>query len=255
MGERSRRRRRWALGALGAGVLVVAVLAALVWDGVLWPNRIAADAYDVRGVDVSAYQGEIDWQVLADQDLDFAFIKATEGSSHVDERFAANWAGALETDLVVGAYHFLSFESPGESQAANVVEQVPATPGTLPPVVDVEHYGDTAEDPPSVAELRGILDPLLDALEAHYGVPPIIYTTPGMRADYLGPEHDRYPLWIRSMLLAPEVPRGDWTFWQYSDRDTLPGYAGEEKHIDMNVFDGTAADLRALTLPGTSSAK
>ena len=77
---------RW----LMLGVAWAAVsLAALVWTGVLWPNRLAADRYAVRGVDVSAYQGEIDWPVLADQDLDFAFIKATEGSSHEDEQFAA----------------------------------------------------------------------------------------------------------------------------------------------------------------------
>ncbi|MFV2144099.1 GH25 family lysozyme [Isoptericola sp. G70] len=255
MSERRGRRRWWALGALGAGVLAVAVVAALVWEGVLWPNRLATDDYDVRGVDVSAYQGEIDWPVLAGQDLDFAFIKATEGSSHVDERFAANWAGARETDLLVGAYHFLSFESPGEDQAAHLIGQVPATTGALAPVVDVEYYGDFAADPPSVTELRGILDPMLEALEAHYGAPPTIYTTQEMREVYLGAEYDRYPLWIRSVVLSPEVPRQEWEFWQYSDRDTLHGYAGEEEHIDMNVFDGTLEDLRAMTLPGNGSAK
>lgn len=248
MSERSIRRRWWALGILGAFLAVVAVVAALIWNGVLWPNRFAADRYDVRGVDVSAYQGEIDWPVLADQDLDFAFIKATEGSSHVDERFAANWAGARETDLLVGAYHFFSFESPGERQAAHMIEQVPAVAGTLPPVVDLEYYGDFAADPPSVAELRGILDPMLDALEEHYGAPPIIYTTQEVRDRYLGADHDRYPLWIRSVVLTPDVPRQDWEFWQYSDRDVLPGYAGEEEHIDMNVFDGSLEDLRAMTL-------
>lgn len=228
--------------------MALAVVAALVWNGVLWPNRLAADDYDVRGVDVSAYQGEIDWPVLAGQDLDFAFIKATEGSSHVDERFTASWADALDTDLLVGAYHFLSFESPGESQAAHLIEQVPATAGTLPPVVDVEYYADFAADPPSVDELRGILDPMLAALEEHYGAVPIIYTTQEVRSRYLGEDYDRYPLWIRSVALAPEVPRRDWEFWQYSDRDVLDGYAGEETHIDMNVFDGTLDDLRAMTL-------
>ncbi|GAA1724172.1 GH25 family lysozyme [Isoptericola hypogeus] len=233
-----------------AGVVVVllAVLAALVWNGVLWPNRITASTFEVRGVDVSAYQGEIDWPVLAGQDVDFAFIKATEGSGHVDERFEASWAAARETDLVVGAYHFLSFESPGADQAANVVANVPADAGTLPPVVDVEYYGDFASAPPSVDELRAILDPLLDALEAHYGAPPILYTTQQVRETYLGDDYDRYPLWIRSVATSPDLPRRDWEFWQYSDRDVLDGYSGEEEHIDMNVFDGTLDDLRAMTL-------
>lgn len=244
-----RRRRRTVAIAIGALVVVLGVLAALVWTGVLWPNRITAAKFDVRGVDVSAYQGEIDWPVLADQDLDFAFVKATEGSSHVDARFAANWAGAQDADLVVGAYHFLSFESPGADQAANVVENVPADPGTLPPVVDVEYYGQFMTDPPTVDELRGILDPLLAALEEHYGAPPIIYTTQEVRGSYLGDDYDRYPLWIRSVASSPELPKQKWEFWQYSDRDVLPGYDGEEDHIDMNVFDGTLDELRAMTLP------
>ncbi|MGE9362424.1 GH25 family lysozyme [Isoptericola nanjingensis] len=250
-GERAGRGRgRRALAvAVGAVVVLLGVLALLVWNGVLWPNRLAADRYAVRGVDVSAYQGEIDWPVLADQDLDFAFIKATEGSAHEDERFAASWEGARATDLLVGAYHFLSFESPGADQAAHMIDVVPAESGTLPPVVDVEYYGDFAADPPTVDELRGILDPMLDALEEHYGVPPILYTTQQIRADYLGDDYDRYPLWIRSVASTPDLPRRDWEFWQYSDRDTLPGYAGEEEHIDMNVFDGTIGDLSALTQP------
>ena len=232
----------------GALVVLLGILAALVWTGVLWPNRITAAKFDVRGVDVSAYQGEIDWPVLADQDLDFAFIKATEGSNHVDERFAASWAGARETDLLVGAYHFLSFESPGEDQAGNVVENVPADPGTLPPVVDVEYYGPFMDDPPSVDELRGILDPLLADLEEHYGAAPIIYTTQQLREAYLGDDYDRYPLWIRSVASSPDLPKRAWDFWQYSDRDVLDGYVGEEEHIDMNVFDGTLDDLRAMTI-------
>ncbi|MFF2452552.1 GH25 family lysozyme [Isoptericola sp. NPDC058082] len=245
---RGRRRRALAVAA-GAVVVLLAVLALLVWNGVLWPNRLAADRYAVRGVDVSAYQGTIDWPVLAAQDLDFAFVKATEGSAHVDERFAANWEGARSTDLLVGAYHFLSFESPGADQAAHLIDVVPAESGTLPPVVDVEYYGEFAADPPTVDELRGILDPMLDALEEHYGVPPILYTTQQIRADYLGDDYDRYPLWIRSVASTPDLPRRDWEFWQYSDRDTLPGYVGEEDHIDMNVFDGTIGDLSALTQP------
>jgi lysozyme len=247
-GAARRRWARWTAAIGGAVVLVLGVLALLVWNGTLWPNRFLVDDYDVRGVDVSAYQGEIDWPVLASQDLDFAFIKATEGSSHVDERFAANWAGARETDLLVGAYHFLSFESPGESQAAHVVDQVPAEPGTLPPVVDAEFYADFAADPPPVDEIRAILDPLLADLEAHYGAAPIIYTTSSFRERYLGDDYDRYPLWIRAVALTPDVPRHVWEFWQYSDHDRLDGYDGEEEFIDMNVFDGSLDDLRAMKL-------
>lgn len=244
-----RRRLLWGLGiGAGAFVLVLALLAALVLTGVLWPNRLSASRFDVRGVDVSAYQGEIDWPTLASQDLDFAFVKATEGSSHVDERFEANWSGARDTHLLVGAYHFLSFESPGERQAAHVADTVPSAAGTLPLVVDLELYGGFLDAPPDRDDVRAILDPLLADLEEHYGAPPIIYTTQQMRDDYLGADYDAYPLWIRSVASSPDLPRHRWTFWQYSDRDHLDGYDGEEEHIDMNVFDGTLDDLRAMTL-------
>jgi lysozyme len=248
--ERAGRRRLWwGIGAgIGATALVLGLLAVLVMTGVLWPNRLTASRFDVRGVDVSAYQGTIDWPTLAGQDLDFAFVKATEGSSHVDRRFAANWSGARDAGLVVGAYHFLSFESPGAGQAEHVVDTVPAEPGTLPPVVDLELYGEFVGDPPDLDTARGILDPLLERLEEHYGAPPIIYTTQQMHDDYLADDYDAYPLWIRSVATSPDLPRHRWTFWQYSDRDHLDGYDGVEEHIDMNVFDGTLDDLRAMTL-------
>lgn len=72
----------------------IAVPSVLVGTGVVWPGRVFASGHPVRGVDVSSYQGEIDWSVLAAQDLTFAWIKATEGSSSTDPRFATNWERA-----------------------------------------------------------------------------------------------------------------------------------------------------------------
>ena len=74
--------------------------------------------------------------------MDFAFLKATEGSSLQDVRFAQNWANAQAAGVRVGAYHFFSYDSPGETQADNFISAVPVTPGALPPVVDIEFYGD-----------------------------------------------------------------------------------------------------------------
>lgn len=231
---------------------VLTALAPLVFTGRVWPNRWFAAGYEVRGVDVSHYQGEIDWAVLARQDLDFAYIKATEGASHVDERFAENWAGATSTPLVVGAYHFLSFESSGEAQAANLIATVPATPGTLPPVVDLEYYGSYAADPPRRAEVQAILDPMLEALAQHYGVPPVVYATQASYDRYLRDDYPGTPIWIRSVAVPPRLSDGrDWTFWQYSNRDRLDGYAGSgaEQYIDVNVFAGSRAELSALAQP------
>ena len=83
------------------------------------------------GIDVSAYQGEIDWQILSKNNIFFAYIKATEGSSFVDKNFAYNFSEAQKTDLHVGAYHFFSYDSSGEIQAQNFIENVIPFDGIL----------------------------------------------------------------------------------------------------------------------------
>ncbi|MBR2087261.1 MAG: glycoside hydrolase family 25 [Oscillospiraceae bacterium] len=198
--------------------------------------------YPVRGVDVSRYQGTIDWQVLASQDVTFAFIKATEGSSHQDPCFAYNWEEARKCGVYAGAYHFFSYDSGGETQARNFIDTVGMNEGTLPPVVDLEFYGDYYDNPPDKQETRKTLNALLMALETYYGKKPIIYTTPRAYYSYiLGGGYGEYPLWIREVHTKPIV---NWVFWQYSDQGLLEGYDGKqadqtEAFIDLNVYRGT----------------
>ena len=78
--------------------------------------------------------------------------------------------------MKIGAYHFLSYDTSGRSQAENYIETVDKKWGMLPPVVDVEFYGDYTEVHPGKKKLRRILDTVLQELEAHYGMRPIIYT-------------------------------------------------------------------------------
>lgn len=245
----SRRRALWwiAGGTSVGALLILGLCALLVATGTIWPNRIFAGSYPVRGVDVSTYQGTIDWPTLAGQDIDFAFIKATEGSSDTDSRFEANWDAAQKTGLLIGAYHFFSFDSPGETQAENIIRTVPATAGTLPVTVDLEFYRDYFDHPPTRERVRSILNPLLAALKQHYGVPAIIYATPQAYDLYLRNAYPDNPLWIRSVVLPPQLPGGrDWAFWQYSNRERLKGYEGDEEYVDMNVFSGSLQQLETL---------
>ena len=233
--------------SLSAVAVVLALLAVLVARGVLWPNRLLAARYDVRGVDVSAYQGRIDWPTLAAQDVDFAYLKATGGSGFVDERFDDNLRGARKAGLLVGAYHFFSFESPGRSQAERIVATVPADDDLLPVAIDVEHYGDYVGDPPDPEAVRVQLTALVDALREHYGVEPVIYATQSAYARYVAGHFPGTPIWIRSVYAPPHLTDDRrWTFWQYSDHDRLDGYDGEEPSIDVNVFHGDLDELRAL---------
>lgn len=231
------------LGALLA--VGAAAFGLLRWRGwLLFPDETGPNRWEIWGVDVSSYQGEVDWTVLRDQGVDFAFIKATEGSGMVDRCFAENWEKAQDAGVQAGAYHFFSYDSPGETQADNFITQVPVTPGALPPAVDIEFYGDKAQHPPRREDVKKLLDPLLDRLEAHYGQKPILYATYRTYQLYLQGDYANYPLWITRPLLAPMDK--DWTFWQYSHSARLSGYEGKEDRIDLNVFRGSWEELKAL---------
>lgn len=230
------------LPVLCAAALLTLTLAALFYSGVLWFNMPSAEEYPVRGVDVSHYQGEIDWTVLSQENITFAFIKATEGSSTLDAYFAQNWEQARQTDLYVGAYHFFSFDSAGQTQAENFIAAVPVCENTLPPVIDLEYYGDKVDNPPSYESVHAQLRVLIDRLTEHYGAVPIIYTTEACMERYLSEETYGCPIWLRDVLSKPQ--RTDWTFWQYSNFGRLDGYSGEEERIDLNVYCGTEEAFR-----------
>lgn len=224
-----------------------------VYNGEIIANIPDPEEYPVMGVDVSRYQGNIDWDTLAAQNVTFAFIKATEGSTHRDPLFSYNWQASQKSGVYAGAYHFFSFESSGETQAQNFIETVGDLDGTLPPVIDLEFYGSYTDEPLSKKETRQILDALLEALEEYYGVKPIIYTTTRAYYSYiLGGGYKDYPLWMRDTYMEPVV---SWEFWQYSDEGKLDGYDGvqadhTEMYIDLNVYHGSFEEfLEEFSLP------
>lgn len=213
----------------------------------VFPTDMAAEDYPVRGVDVSSYQGNIDWQTLASQDISFAFIKATEGSSYKDSKFDANLDGALQTDLRVGAYHFFSYDSSGKTQAENFINAVPRNDNMLPPMIDVEFYGEYEDDRsklPQAEVVQKELRTLVDMLYKRYGKKPVIYANEHSYELFIVDEFDDCDIWICSTTVNPLflVDR-EWTFWQYNVTAVLEGYEG--KHIDLNVFYGTKEQFEA----------
>lgn len=204
---------------------------------------VNSEKYPVFGVDVSNYQGDVDWNILEEQGVRFAFIKATEGSGHIDESVRQNLERASETNIKLSAYHFFSFDSAGETQAENFISVVSADEIDMPPVVDIEYYADKRKNKPSKEEAETILRPLLSELEEYYGVKPIIYTTLPVYCRYVKENFSDYPLWIRSVNFEPDLI--DWKFWQYCDSGELEGYNGDEKCIDFNVYNGTEEEFLA----------
>jgi lysozyme len=202
--------------------------------------------YEVLGIDVSRHQGLIDWKRVSamrsgGKKIDFVFIKATEGITHSDSRFRRNWKEAKSRGLVRGAYHFYRPSSHAVLQAANFKSLVKLERGDLPPVVDIEKTNGKTKK-----EIVSGLKQFMNALESHYGVKPIIYTSSGFYSNYLKDDFSGYPLWIswfadpvRFRTLCPH----DWHFWQLTDRARVDGIRGR---VDFNVYEGSLEELQAL---------
>lgn len=228
---------------LGLGLISV-IAAILVYNGVILLNNPSKTKYPVRGVDVSVYQGDIDWSVLAKQNISFAFIKATEGSSFVDKNFEYNFLNAKQQNISVGAYHFFSFDSLGKTQAENFIKNVKPFNGMLPPVIDFEFYGDKQKNPPKAEDILPELNILIAELKNHYGLSPIIYATKESYEMYLANNYNDCDIWIRDVIFTPKLSDNrQWTFWQYTNREKLDGYSGQEKYIDLNVFGGSQEEF------------
>lgn len=213
-----------------------------VYTGWIIPNKIHISKNHIQGCDVSHYQGDIDWDLLYKQNVKFAFIKATEGSGHIDDNFLKNWETVYNSEIKAGAYHFFSFDSPGKNQAEQFINTVNKRSGMLPPVIDVEFYGNNNVVRPDPSIVRNELNNMISALQLEYEIKPILYSTKEAYDYFLKDYYDEYPLWIRSVLTKPDIDR-KWTFWQYTNRATLDGYIGNEKYIDLNVFNGNQEEF------------
>jgi lysozyme len=200
--------------------------------------------HPVHGVDVSRWQGEIDWVRLRGQGANFAFIKATDGGDHLDPMFRKNWRAAAEAGLHRGAYHFFYWCRTGGEQADWFIRNVPRVEGALPPVIDVEYNGESrCKRRLSAQTIRDKMQVFMDKLEAHYGQRPIIYTAPDFYADNLQGAFKDYHFWVRAVAQHPSrvYPDRKWVFWQYSGSGLSHGVEGR---IDLNVFHGSEAEWR-----------
>ncbi len=237
---------------LAAVAVVTALFVALVVGvkaKIIRPNEIFPPA-GVRGVDVSEYQGAIDFDALSGEGIEFVYAKATEGASYVDGQFAATCARAKGSDVALGAYHFFSFDSSGAGQAASFVAAAKASwadPAirTLRPAVDVEWYGDKEQNPPTAEDVRRELRAFVDGVEAACGQKPLIYAGNDIYDRYLRGYFDDCGLWVacRKWPAWVEWPQGGWTVWQYSDVGEVAGAANEAGHVDLDVLaEGVSVD-------------
>jgi lysozyme len=211
-------------------------------DPVAWPGRTPA-AYAVHGIDLSRFQGQVDWATARAAGVNFAFVKATEGGDRLDPQFAANRDGASRAGVHVGAYHFFYFCTSATVQARWFIANVPRQPGALPPVLDLEwnHLSPTCTLRPDAAVVRAEAQTFIAILAAHYGQRPIIYTTPEFYAVNDMGQLAGEEFWLRAVTEHPgtRYPGQPWSFWQYSGTGIVPGITGR---TDLNAFAGSHAD-------------
>lgn len=201
---------------------------------------------DVRGLDVSRYQKEIDWETLKTTDLQgspisFVFIKATEGKDIVDKYFKYNFYKARMNGVLRGAYHFYSTLSSAKEQADFFCRTVQLEDGDLPPVLDVETIGNLTKK-----QLQNELIVWLNIVEDYYKVKPIIYSSHSFYKEKLdNSAFDSYPRWIAHYYIDSLRYDGDWHFWQHTDYGKVKGIDG---YVDVNLFKGTYAELLDMTI-------
>lgn len=182
------------------------------------------------GVDVSAHQRQIDWAKVAGDGYTFAYIKATEGVGHVDERFAENWKGARAAGLAVGAYHYFTLCSPGAEQAAHFLATATPDDTALPPVLDLEFDG-ACEKRPSRPEAESQVRAFVEAVEKRWGRKVVIYASTDWRRAYGLEISEGRPDWYYADHGRPQD--GDWAVWQLRFTGRVSGIEGR---TDIDVL-------------------
>ena len=191
---------------LVAAALVLAAAGLIAWYGWLPHYRPAIESNESYGIDVSHHQGDIDWAQVADDDIRFAYIKATEGGDFVDAQFADNC-----------------------EQAENFLRVVPSDLKALPPAVDLELSGNCSQRPDRAWVLVQ-LDAFLDRVESATG-PAVLYLLDDFEQTYRIRDAVEREHWERRSLLRPTVK--GWWMWQVHARAAVDGIDGP---ADLNVM-------------------
>lgn len=206
----------------------------------------ATAAAPIHGIDVSAWQGAVDWNAVKGSGRLFAFAKATEGATFVDRTFTTNRQGMAAAGMTLrGFYHFARPDrNTAAAEAAHYLRTVgPLGPGEVP-VLDLE-VAPSATVGDWAAEWLALVAKGTGRTPVLYSYQSYLYSVPTAR---LTP----YPLWVAAWgnddgTVPSTPPKTDrwsrWTWWQYTSKATVPGVAGR---VDDNLFAGSAADLAAL---------
>jgi lysozyme len=187
---------------------------------------------EIKGVDVSKYQGTVNFDQVKAAGIHYVFIRATEGITYQDPDYKNNHQKAKAAGLRVGAYHFYETDDNPKAQLENFKSWVTLGQGDMAPVIDIEKLHQK-DDKDLIANLLIFLN----GLETHYGIKPIVYTGENFANEYIF-ALGHYPLWLAQYQVKnPKVPDGwhGWDFWQWSQSGTIDGIKGT---VDLDRFNG-----------------
>jgi lysozyme len=227
------------------GWVVVLVLLAFTNFSFTLPsleNNPESDSPYLFGIDVSHYQGKINWSALKNhsRSIHYVMIRATMGYNGIDSEFRENYQQAKNHGFLVGAYHYYRPNENSTRQFNHFSSQVKLKAGDMAPILDVERMGKYG-----VKNLRtGVLN-WLRLAEKKYGKKPIIYTGRNFYNEVLKGHVNGYTLWIADYSGKDHVHTIDWAFHQFTDRAYINGIPSR---VDGNNFKGTLDDLKALCL-------
>ena len=194
---------------------------------------------DVRfreGIDVSHYQGHINWdQVAGSSKISYVYLKATEGASYVDDTYDRNLSEARRVGLSVGSYHFYRPNIDWREQLKNLTRKVKASEQDLVPIIDIEHRGRVSE-----SKFIRDLQEFVRHVEKHYGKKPLLYSYQNFYNRHLkGYFKDYHWMIAKYQDSKPFLEDGkDYIMWQYTQAGRMPGVKGNvDRSCIMQGFD------------------
>lgn len=209
--------------------------------------KVCAAGDTLFGIDVSYYQGDIDWNAVAANGVVFAWVRVSHSTQFEDPKFKANLDGARAAGVHTGVYQFFEPSQDPIAQADLLLAKLgPLMPGDMPPMIDIE-----SQDPVPPGAYADAVRAWLDHVEQATGVTPFIYTGYYYWNDHLATdEFADHPLWIANYNPGcPLIPDAwaTWTAHQYCDCGQVPGIAG---NVDVNHFNGSEEDLLGYAVGG-----
>jgi lysozyme len=197
------------------------------------------------GIDISEYQGNINWNELEKIEdevlIDYIIIRASAGIDKLDSKFKENWKKATHYNFIKGAYHYYRPNENSIEQANNFIKHVKLNKGDFPPILDIEKLPKTQ----SIDSLKVGLKRWLNKVENHYGIKPIIYSGESYYNNFLHEEFKDYQFWIANYNLDQTSHYKDCIMWQFSEKGSVNGI---KNPVDLNVLNGNKSKLMNILI-------